>query len=82
MLITRKKNILILSEGTTQTLDGATLTAEKSIQLILQWLERNFVYAGIIIGQTVIYLLMVQKFINLKQKNLKLIQFHYVQEIT
>ena len=30
--------------------------------------------------QTVIYLLMVQKFVNLKQKTLKLIQFHYVQE--
>ena len=39
MLITRKKEILILSEGTTQALDGATLTAEKSIQLILQLLK-------------------------------------------
>ena len=30
--------------------------------------------------QTVIYLLMVQKFVNLEQKTLKLMQFHYVQE--
>ena len=32
-------------------------------------------------GQIVIYLLMVQKFINLKQKILKLKQVHYVQVI-
>ena len=30
--------------------------------------------------QIVIYLLMVLKLINLKQKTLKLMQFHYVQE--
>ena len=29
MLITRKKDILILSEGSTQGLDGTTLTAEE-----------------------------------------------------
>ena len=32
--------------------------------------------------QIVIYLLMVLKLINLKQKTLKLMQFHYVQEKT
>ena len=38
-----KKYILILGEGPTQGLDDTTLTAAKSIQLILQILERNFV---------------------------------------
>ena len=38
-----KKYILILGEGPTQGLDDTTLTAAKSIQLILQTLERNFV---------------------------------------
>ena len=42
MLIIRK-NILILGKGPTQGLDDTTLTAAKSIQLILQILERNFV---------------------------------------
>ena len=32
-------------------------------------------------GQTIIYLLMVQKLLNLKQKILKLLQYHYAQEI-
>ena len=31
----QKKDILILGEGPTQVLDGAMLTAEKNIQLIL-----------------------------------------------
>ena len=35
MLITIKKDILILREGPTQGLDDTTLTAEKNIQLIL-----------------------------------------------
>ena len=38
-----KKYILILGEDPTQGLDDTTLTAAKSIQLILQTLERNFV---------------------------------------
>ena len=39
----KKKDILILGESPTQGLDDATLTAEKSIQLILLSLERNCV---------------------------------------
>ena len=35
MLITKEKDILILGEGPTQGLDGITLIAGKSIQLIL-----------------------------------------------
>ena len=43
MLITRKKDILILGEGPTQGLDSTKLTAEKSIQVILIDGEKNFV---------------------------------------
>ena len=39
----KKKDILILDEGLTQGLDGTRSTAKKSIELILLWLERNFV---------------------------------------
>ena len=39
----KNKDVLILSEGPTQGLDDTTLAAEKNIQLILLWLERNFV---------------------------------------
>ena len=39
----KKKHILILGEGPTQGLDGTTLTAEKSIQLILLKRIGNFV---------------------------------------
>ena len=38
----RKKDTLILGKGPTQGLEH-TLSAKKCIQLILQWLERNFV---------------------------------------
>ena len=37
----KKKDILILGKGRTQGLEH-TLTAEKSIWLILLWLKRNF----------------------------------------
>ena len=68
----KKKDILFLGEGPTQGLDGTTLTAEKSIQLIFVKKIRNCVYVCIIMEQIVIYLLMVQKLLNSKQKILKL----------
>ena len=40
----KKKSILTLGKGATQRLDGATLTAEKSIELILLQIIRNFVW--------------------------------------
>ena len=43
MLITRKKDILILGEGPTQVLDGTTLTTENNIQLILHKITKGFV---------------------------------------
>ena len=42
MLITRRNDILILGEGPTQRLDNTTLTAEKSIQSILQSLHGTY----------------------------------------
>ena len=67
----KKKDILILGKGPTQDLEH-TLSAQKCIQLILQWLGRNFVEACIIMEQIVIYLLMVQKLWNSTQKILRL----------
>ena len=63
-----ENNILILGEGSTKGLDGTTLTAEENIQLILLKIIRNFVWACIIIEQIVLYLLMVQKFLNLNKR--------------
>ena len=45
---------------------------KKCIQLILLKIIKNSVWVCIIMKQTVIYLLMVEKLINLKQKILKL----------
>ena len=75
------KEILILGKGPTQRLGENSLTAEKKcIQSILLIIEKNIVWACIIIKQTVIYLLMVQKLLNLKQKILRLFRLHYVYE--
>ena len=73
----KKKDILMVGESPKQGLDGTTLTAGKSIELILLRLETNFVWACIIMEQIVIYLSMIQKILNLKLKNLKLLQLHY-----
>ena len=43
MLIIRKKIFYLFDEGPKQVLDDTTLTAEKSIQSILQTLQINFV---------------------------------------
>ena len=60
----RKKDISILGKGPTQSLEH-NLSAEKMYSI-------NFTEKVIIIEQTVICLLMVKKFINSKQKILKL----------
>ena len=65
----RKKDILILGKGPTQDLEKMQ---KKWIQLILLKIIKNSVWVCIIMKQTVIYLLMVEKLINLKQKILKL----------
>ena len=67
----KKKDILILGKDPTQGLEH-TINAEKCIQLIFLEATKNFVWACIMMEQIVIYLLMELKFINLKQKILKL----------
>ena len=71
-LIIRKNVILILAKGPTQRLEH-TMTAEKTCLINFD----IFVWARIKMEQIVIYLLMVQKLLNLKQKILKLWQLHY-----
>ena len=68
----RKKYLLILGKGPTQGLEN-TPSRTKIIQLILLKIIKIFVWACFIMEKTVIYLLMVQKFINLKQTILKIV---------
>ena len=72
----KKKDILILGDGHTEGLEH-TLTSEKMFSINFTVTKINFVWACIIMEQIVIYLLMVQKSINLKQKILRLWQLHY-----
>ena len=65
-----KKYILILGEGPTQGLDGASLTVEKKYSINFTVTRKKFCLSLYYNG-TNIYLLMVPKFINLKQKTLK-----------
>ena len=59
----KKKHILILGKGPTQGLEH-----KKYILLFLLKIIKNPVWACVIMQRTVIYLLMVDKFINLKQR--------------
>ena len=72
------KDILILGKGPTQGLGKNSLTAEKMYPINFTLTKKK---VCMIMGQIVTYLLMAQKFINLKQKILKLQQVRYVQEI-
>ena len=78
MLITRKR-ILILGDRSTQGLDGTKLTAEKLYSINFTKNNKKFClnlhYNG---ANTVVYLLMVKKLLNLKQMILRLQQLHYV----
>ena len=67
----KKKDILVLGKGPTQGLES-TLTAEKCTQLTLLWQKKRFVWAYTLTEQIVIYLLMAQKCLSLKQKILQL----------
>ena len=67
----KKKDIFILSKGPSQVLEH-TLSAEKMHSINFTENNKKFCLNCIITGETVIYLLMVRKFINLKQKILKL----------
>ena len=56
----KKNDILVLGRGPRQGLDS-TLTAEKMYLINFTVTNRNFVYVCTIMGEIVIYLLMVQK---------------------
>ena len=73
----RKNNILVLGKDFTQGVNSTTIYVEQLYKIIPKILK-NFVCACIIMEQTVIYLLMVQKSLNLKQKFLKLLQIYSV----
>ena len=68
----KKTNIFILGEGPTRGLDDTTLTVEKQYSINFTETRKKFC------RQTVIYSLMVLKFINSKQNILNLMQFNYV----
>ena len=75
----RKKYIFVLGKGPTQGLEH-TLSAEKMYSINVTVTGKKFCLSKqfIIMKQTVICLLMVKKFINLKQKILRLWQLHFV----
>ena len=62
MLIAKKKDIFILGEDPTPRLDGTTLTAEKMYSI--NFTATKTIFCLILF----LYLLMVQKVLNLKQK--------------
>ena len=64
----KKKDILVLGRGPTQGLES-TLTAEKMYSINFAVIKKK---VCIIMKQIIIYLLIVQKFVNVKQKILKL----------
>ena len=72
-----KKYIIFIGKGPTQGLEH-TLSTEKCIYLILLEIIKKFVWACIMMEPIVIYLLMVKKLINLKQKIQRLQQLYYV----
>ena len=75
----KKKDILVLGFGPTQRLEH-TLTAEKIYSIHFTEENKKFCLSLHYNGVNSIYLLMVQKFINLKQKILRLYQVNYVYE--
>ena len=74
-----KKDILILGQGPAEGLDDTTLTAEKDYSINFTKSRKKFCL-NLRYNWANSCLLIVQKFIHLKQKILKLMQFHYAQE--
>ena len=70
----KKNNILVLGNDFVQGINGTKICAEKLNSINFTENNKKFCLSL----QTVIYLLMVQKSINLKQKTLRLKQVHYV----
>ena len=67
----KNKDILFLSEEPTQGLDDTTLAAEVKYPINFTQSEKRFTLSYIEVEATVSYLLMLQKYINLKPKTLK-----------
>ena len=78
MLITKKMIFFVLEKILYKDEMAQQFMQKNCTKSILLKKNKNFVYARIIMEQTVIYLLMVQKSKDLKQKTLKLRQVHYV----
>ena len=74
----KKKDVLTLVEGSTQRVNDTTLTAEKNYSNNFTESRKKFCLSLHYNGANNYLSLMVLKSINLKQKSLKLIQFHYV----
>ena len=68
----KKKDILIFGEGPTQGLDGTKLTGEKMYSMNVTVSKTRIYLIYNLMGQIVIYLLMVKKLLILKQNILKL----------
>ena len=66
-----KKDILSLGKGTTQGLDDTTTTAEAEYSIDFTEQGKKFCLFYITVEVTAIYLLMLQEYINSKQKILK-----------
>ena len=67
----KNKDILIFGEGPTQGLDNTTLTAEAKYPINFTKSGKRFVLVYTIMEATVSYLLMLQKYVDPKQKTLK-----------
>ena len=67
----KKEDISILGEGPTQGLNGTTLTAEKRYSVNFT-LTKKICVSVHFNGENLIYLLMIQKLLNLRRKILKL----------
>ena len=73
----RTKNILVLGKDFIQSLDNTTIYTEKFYSI--SFTENNKkICLSLHYNEANSYLLMVQKFVNLKQKILRLWQLHYV----
>ena len=66
-----KKNILALDEDPTQGIEDTTITAKDKYCINFTESEKRFVYVCTFMEAKVSYLLMLQKYINSKQKTLK-----------
>ena len=75
-VVNKGKDILVLGKGPTQELGEDSLTSEKMFSV--NFTDNGEKYFLSLHHNGVIYLLMAQKLLNLKQNILGLLQLHYV----